>query len=372
MATALALPAALFTAVIVFPSRIPPTYVQGIGLTPFKRDAEYLIIGLLAAGAAVYGIRMHRTADRQLISYVAALIMCVASGLALAVHTRVFDTWNILGHVDKLVAFSLVYRGLFITSIRDPYARLAEAGERIGRLNVELEERVRARTAELEAANRELDSFSSSVSHDLRAPLRTIGSFTQLIESRHAAGLSEEGRSLFGLIRDAESQMERLIEGLLKLARLSRGALTRTRLDLSGMARRIGEGLAADNRSRTVELVVADGLTADADEVLMTAVLQNLLGNAWKFTAGRPGARVEVGREEVDGRPAFFVRDNGAGFDIRYVDKLFRPFERLHPASDFPGAGIGLATVQRIVERHGGRVWAEGAVGTGATVHFTL
>ena len=315
---------------------------------------------------------MQRTTDRQLVYYVSALIICVASELALAVYTRVFDTWNIIGHIYKVAAFYLVYRGVFITSVRDPYARLAEASARIARLNAELEERVRERTGELEVANRELDAFSSSVSHDLRAPLRRIGGYSELIQSRHAAGLTEEGRGFLALIREAESEMEQLIEGLLKLARLSRGALTRTPLDLSAMARAVGVALAAEHPQRTVELVVADGLAAEADEVLMTAVMQNLLGNAWKFTGGRARGRVEVGRVEVDARAAFFVRDNGVGFDMQYAGKLFEAFERLHSQSEFPGLGIGLATAKRIIERHGGKVWAVGTVDQGATFYFTL
>ncbi|MFC7300152.1 CHASE domain-containing protein [Cognatiluteimonas weifangensis] len=236
-------------------------------------------------------------------------------------------------------------------------------------LNRTLEARVAARTRELTLANRELESFAYGVSHDLRAPLRAIDGFSRLLEERYGAALGAEGRDYLARVRNAAARMGSLIEALLKMARLGRGGIKPVPLDLSRMAAEILAELRAGEPGRTVEVEIAPGLQATGDASLVRNLLQNLLGNAWKFTRDRPDARIEFGRE-ADG--AFFVRDNGAGFAAEYADKLFRPFQRLHSQEQFAGDGIGLATVKRIVERHGGEVHAEGAVDAGATFRFTL
>ncbi|MCJ0824857.1 CHASE domain-containing protein [Luteimonas sp. 50] len=236
-------------------------------------------------------------------------------------------------------------------------------------LNRTLEARVEQRTRELTIANQELESFAYSVSHDLRAPLRAIDGFSRLLEERYGEVLQAEGRDYLARVRNAAARMGTLIESLLKMARLGRAAVKPAPLDLSRMAADIVTELRADDPGREVVVEIAPMLQATGDPSLVRNLLQNLIGNAWKFTRDCAVARVEVGRD-ADG--AFFVRDNGAGFAPEYVDKLFRPFQRLHTQEQFAGDGIGLASVKRIVERHGGTIQAEGAPGQGATFRFTL
>ncbi|MFO1534532.1 MAG: PAS domain-containing protein [Thermoplasmatota archaeon] len=235
-----------------------------------------------------------------------------------------------------------------------------------------LEELVRERTRLLEESNRELEAFSYSVSHDLRAPLRTMGGFSDLLLHRHGPRLDPEVRELLGLVHDGALRMGRLIEDLLDLSRFHRVAMQPEEVDLAPLAEEVVAGLRRQNPGRDVEVRVEPGLQARGDPQLLRIVLDNLLGNAWKFTGATPRPRIEVGRGATPDGPAFFVRDNGAGFDPAFASQLFRPFHRLHKPHEFEGNGIGLATVARIVQRHGGRVWAEGVPGEGATFHFTL
>jgi PAS domain S-box-containing protein len=234
------------------------------------------------------------------------------------------------------------------------------------------EEVLRRANVETAAANRELEAFSYSVAHDLRAPLRSIDGFSQAILEDNDAQLDAEGKSNLARVRAAAQRMARLIDDLLSLSRVSRAELHREKVNLTLVARTIGERLRETEPGREVEIVVEDGLLAEGDACLLAAVMENLLGNAWKFTGNQPRAHIRVGRASKDGQPAYFVRDNGAGFDMAHVGKLFGAFQRLHTTAEFPGTGIGLATVHRIVRRHGGQVWAEGRVGRGAEFFFTL
>ena len=229
---------------------------------------------------------------------------------------------------------------------------------------------------ELEGTNRELEAFSYSVSHDLRAPLRTIDGFSQILQEDYEDALDDEGLDYLGRVRAASRHMATLIDDLLDLSRVGRRPLRREPVDLSRLASGIIEELRASQPGREVEFVVGDHLMAWGDMSLLKVALENLLGNAWKFTAREPEARIEFGADGNPGpgflAPVYYVRDNGAGFDQAYSDKLFGAFQRLHGQDEFEGTGIGLATVARIVHRHGGRVWAEGRVGEGATFYFTL
>jgi light-regulated signal transduction histidine kinase (bacteriophytochrome) len=229
------------------------------------------------------------------------------------------------------------------------------------------------RTAQLSAANQELEAFSYSVSHDLRTPLRHIDGFSKMLLEDCADQLNERGSDYLMRVRRAAQRMGQLIDDLLHLSRVTRTSLYRQQVDLSQKAAAIAAQLQQSEPNRQVEFQIADGLIANSDARLLQIVLENLLGNAWKYTAKHQSARIEVGSMwHTDGYPIYFVRDDGAGFDMAYAHQLFVPFQRLHTTREFPGTGIGLATVQRIIQRHGGRIWAESAVELGATFYFTL
>ncbi|MGH7821768.1 MAG: sensor histidine kinase [Candidatus Binatia bacterium] len=240
--------------------------------------------------------------------------------------------------------------------------------EDIVRKNRELE----ASQAALAAANRELEAFSYSVSHDLRAPLRSIDGFSHALVEEYSDRLDGAGLEYLQQVRDSAQRMGELIDDLLELSRVGRSELRRDEVQVSAVVRAIAANLERQSPDRTVDFIVRDGLVCEADPQLLRIALENLLGNAWKFTSKVSHSRIEFGARDEGGQRAFFVRDNGAGFDPAYAAKLFSPFQRLHAMTDFPGTGIGLAIVQRIVNRHGGRVWAEGAEGKGATFWFTL
>jgi len=241
------------------------------------------------------------------------------------------------------------------------------------RVHAELEERVKSRTAQLEAANNELESFSYAVSHDLRAPLRAVRMFSKMLLEQSAEKLDKDGKELLGHICSAEREMQELIEGLLQLSRCSRVVLDTRRVDLTKLGREILGNLAQTEPARHFEVAVQEGMSANADEGLLKAVLENLLGNAWKYSSKTADARIEFYSERKPEKGLVFcVKDNGAGFEMEYVGKLFQPFQRLHSPEEFPGTGIGLATVRRIIQRHGGRIWAEGAPGKGAEFRFTV
>jgi PAS domain S-box-containing protein len=235
-----------------------------------------------------------------------------------------------------------------------------------------LNDNLRQHGLRLETANKELEAFSYSVSHDLRAPLRSIDGFSLALMEDYASKLEPEARDYLQRVRAATKRMAQLIDDLLALSRVSRSDMTRTKVDLSGLARNVAAELRNAQPDRQTEFMIADGLTADADPRLLRIVLDNLFGNAWKFTSKHPNARIEFGTSGENGSRQFFVRDNGAGFDMTYAHKLFGAFQRLHANEEFAGTGIGLATVQRIINRHGGRITAEGAVGQGATFRFSL
>lgn len=275
---------------------------------------------------------------------------------------------------DELAEFSRVFDqmterlGQTHAALETEVADRREAQQQVASLNEELRQHVAA----LEVSNRELEAFSFAVSHDLRAPLRSVAGFSQAALEDYGRQLDAKGREYLELASDAAREMGQLIDDLLALSRVSRVEMVRRRVDLSSLAHSIVDELRRVEPDRPVQVEIAPDLAAEGDPTLLRLVLDNLLRNAWKFTSRHPAARITMGRTASRGRDAFFVSDDGAGFEMAYVEKIFQPFQRLHGASEFPGTGIGLATVNRIVRRHGGEAWARGEVEKGATIYFTL
>lgn len=242
----------------------------------------------------------------------------------------------------------------------------------IYKLNAELEQRVQERTAQLERANKELESFAYSVSHDLRAPLRAIDGFSRILLEECQDKLNEEGKGYLGRIIAGSRRMGQLIDDILKLSRLSRTEMVFTQVNLSALVGEIAAELQAAEPERRVEFCIQENLIVSGSQRLLRIALANLLENAWKFTSKKPVTKIEFGCVEQDHEKCYFVRDNGSGFNMEYVDKIFRPFERLHRDKEFPGTGIGLTIVHRIIQRHGGRIWADSREGQGSTFYFSL
>ncbi len=283
---------------------------------------------------------------------------------------------NKFGELRQVVtAAEVFYLGetkYVITLIHD-MSELRHAALEVKLLNAALEKRVLSRTADLTEANKELESFSYSISHDLRAPLRGIDGFTHLLLDEYGDRLDAKGHEYLERVRRAAQRMGMLIDDLLDLSRVNRHEMKREEIDLSQVAREVVEDLRKSEPARKVDILIEDGCRAWGDPQLLRVLLENLLGNAWKYTGKTEQAKISFGPDQTSpGEAIFQVRDNGAGFDMDYVDKLFQPFQRLHKAEDFEGSGVGLASAARVVRRHRGRIWAESSPGQGAAFHFTL
>ena len=336
-------------------------------VTSLRRLATAIIVLALLAGAlAAYAFASSITGPIERL--IKGTEIMGAGDLGHRVGTDAADE---VGRLSR--AFDRMAENLKLTTAsrdeldREVHERVRAENEAM-RLNAELETQL----IELDASNKELESFSYSVSHDLRAPLRAMDGFSQALLEDYTDKLDAQGKDYLNRVRAASQRMARLIDDMLKLSRVTRSEMRNERVDLSGLAREVAGSLKEGQPGRDVDFVIQDGLTATGDPRLLRQALENLLGNAWKFTARRERAKIEFGTAEREGRKVYFVRDDGAGFDMTYAGKLFGPFQRLHSDADFPGTGIGLATVQRIVHRHGGKVWAEGEPDKGATVYFTL
>jgi signal transduction histidine kinase len=268
------------------------------------------------------------------------------------------------GHRDELA--------VLIDSFNEMLREIQQRDTALHKAQAELEQRVLERTRELVSANRELEAFSYSVSHDLRGPLDALNGFSYLLLTTSAGRLDANGKESVMGIRAASQRMSELIDDLLNLSRVTTSVMQREKVDLSALARAIMEELCRESPQRNVEFIAPPAVDANADGHLVRIVVDNLLRNAWKYTSHHPRARIEFGVHSANGRKVYFVKDDGSGFDPRSANRLFQAFQRLHSSAEFPGNGIGLATVRRIVQRHGGEVWAEGAVEKGATFYFTL
>lgn len=276
-----------------------------------------------------------------------------------------------VGSKDEIGGLATAFNQM-ATSLESNIEQREHAENDLKALNAELEQRVKARTAELTATNEELEAFAYTISHDLRAPLRSMDGFSQALLEDCTDKLDAKGRDYLKRVRGASQTMARLIDDILNLSRVTRARIEPSEVDLSGLAQATARELRQIDSDRQVVFDIAPGVVANGDARLLRQVFDNLLDNAWKFTAKNPRACIEFGVTDHEGEPAYYVRDDGAGFDMAYADKLFEPFQRLHSAAEFAGSGVGLATVARIVRRHGGRVWAESEIGRGATVYFTL
>jgi signal transduction histidine kinase len=353
----------LFT-IFVWPV-FPVCYIDGVGLTSFKVASEYIISAILVMSGYMFYSRRSDFDSWSVKLLILAVCFTIASELAFTLYIDVYGAANAVGHYLKIVAFYLIYQALVQSNLVRPYDTLFKDLKQSREMEA-------SRATQLEALNKEMESFSYSVSHDLRAPLRSLDGFSLALEKNYADKLDDNGRHYLDRIRVGSQRMTALIDALLQLSRLSRAEIRRSTVDLTSIAHEILSMLQQRSSERDVEMVIADGMIVNADEHLLNVVMTNLLENAWKFTKSHSKTRIEVGTVSQDGQDVFFVRDDGVGFNMKYADRLFAPFQRLHSLEEFEGSGIGLATVQRIISRHGGRIWVESTPEQGATFYFTL
>ncbi len=343
----------------------PDCFIEGSGLTPFKIISEY-IISLILLITIFLLIRRRKDFNKTVFRLIiAAIAITIFEEMAFTLYSDVYGVSNLIGHYLKLVSFYLIYKAIIETGLVKPFNLLFRKLKKS-------EEALREKSNRLELVNKELESFAYSVSHDLRAPLRSIDGFSQALKEDYNDKLDDEGKDFINRIRSSTQRMGKLIDDLLILSRITRKEVKYENVDLSNLANEIAKDLKAIDPERDVKFTIAPQLTASADTGLMRIVLNNLLDNAFKFTGRRKKALIELGITNIDGKKTYFVKDNGVGLDMAYVHTIFAPFQRLHSAAEFEGTGIGLATVQRIISLHNGDIRAEGKKGAGATFYFTI
>lgn len=379
LAACLAIAALVIWVALFYPQVWPRTFIDGQGLTPFKIGAEYAIVAILLVPAVRFYRQARQAQSVEAASLFAATVITILSELCFTLYSDVADVFNMLGHLYKIIAYAFIYRAVFVSSVREPFRRLdaeleenRQIAEELKVHREHLQELVAERTAQLETANKDLEGFSYSVSHDLRAPLRAIDGFSLILLEDYHDKLDDEGKRLLAVVRDNTKKMGQLIDDILQFSRAGRAELAWVEVDMAALAQSVWHELAPlrDNRQFRFEVGALPGVCADRSALVQ--VMTNLLSNAIKFTKGIDTAVIEVGGSTNENETVYSIRDNGAGFDMQYVDKLFGVFQRLHGMDEFEGTGIGLAIVKRIVSKHGGRVWAEGRVNGGATFYFAL
>jgi signal transduction histidine kinase len=343
----------------------PLCFVEGVGLTPCKKISEYVTCGILAGALALLWRRRAEFDGNVLRLIVWSIILTMGSELSFTFYVSVYGLSNFIGHILKILSYYLIYKALIETGLVKPYNLLF----RSLKLN---EEALRKRAAELELVNQELESFSYSVSHDLKGPIRAIQGFSRMLVGEHAARLDEEGHRLLNVIASNSQIMSNLIDDLLALSRLGRHEIKKVGVNLATMARQVFERLKSQEPERNLQFFLKDLPSAHGDPSLFYHVMLNLLGNAIKYTKPRKATVIEVEGKNGENETIYCVKDNGIGFDDRYADKIFGVFQRLHGDSQYEGSGVGLAIVKCIIQRHGGRVWGEGKVDGGAVFCFAL
>ena len=342
----------------VFHGYFPDCFIEGRGLTGFKIYAEYAISVVLII-ALVCLCRSHKKFEHRVEWLVRASVVCtILSELSFTQYASVFGPANMLGHYFKLAAFYFVYRSIVVTGIQEPFALVFRD--------------LAQRTVELEEANEELESFNSAVAHDLRAPLRRIRGFSVLLSEEAGSTLNDDARRYLANIQGGLDRMSSLVEDLLSLSRLGKQELHMQTYSLRTLVDEVMEELRPAMQGRNIEWHIGDLPFLECDPSLFRQVFINLVSNAVKFTRERNPAVIEIGQTVVTGDTVIFIRDNGAGFDMKYYDRLFGVFQRLHHQEEFEGTGIGLAIVQRIMHRHGGNIWAEAELNKGATFYLSL
>jgi signal transduction histidine kinase len=371
----------------------PVCIVEGVGLTSFKVVSDYITCLILLGAIGMLLVNRRSFDSRVLRLIVSSLVLSIATGLTFTLYTDPFGITNTLGHFFQIGSFYLAYLAFIDTSINKPqmilYRKLKQHEEQLDEnirqldlANIELKNEIaerkqaerdlKMRSKQLEEANKELESFSYSVSHDLRAPLRAIDGFSEMLQRDLENVLDEESRRKLKVVRENTGKMNHLIDDLLNLSRLGRQALNPSILDMNKIFIEAWEDLCQSTPERNVSFRLEELSKAIGDRNLVKQVVLNILSNAIKYTRDRNPAVIEVGSSNGDGSIVFSVKDNGAGFDMKYYEKLFGVFQRLHSQREYKGTGVGLAIVQRIIHRHGGRVWAEANVGKGATFYFSL